>query len=96
MLTICMHPDSAVLRATAATTPVTRGVTAGGRRALFVSDAAHRMDAAARDALSAMTTAIREDDARGLRRVLKVAPTNTVALRRRLADDAVARGGYFL
>jgi len=29
-----------------------------------------------------------------LRRVLKATPVNTVALRRRLADEIVARGGY--
>jgi hypothetical protein len=29
-----------------------------------------------------------------LRRLLKVTPVNAVALRRRLADEAVARGGY--
>jgi hypothetical protein len=29
-----------------------------------------------------------------LRRVLKVTPINTTALRRRLADEAVARCGY--
>jgi hypothetical protein len=29
-----------------------------------------------------------------LRRLLKVPPTNTVALRRRLADATVARGAY--
>jgi hypothetical protein len=30
----------------------------------------------------------------GLRRLLKVTPINTVALRRRLADTAVERRGY--
>jgi hypothetical protein len=30
----------------------------------------------------------------GLRRVLKVTPIDAVTLRRRLADEAVARGGY--
>jgi hypothetical protein len=30
----------------------------------------------------------------GLRRFLKTAPTNAVALRRRLADEAVLRGTY--
>ena len=29
-----------------------------------------------------------------LRRLLKVAPVNTVAMRRRLADATVARAGY--
>jgi hypothetical protein len=30
----------------------------------------------------------------GLRRVLKVTPTNAVALRRRLAEETVAQGAY--
>jgi hypothetical protein len=30
----------------------------------------------------------------GLRRLLKVTPVNTAALRRRLADETVARGAY--
>jgi len=29
-----------------------------------------------------------------LRRLLKVTPINTVALRRRLSEEAVSRGGY--
>ena len=29
-----------------------------------------------------------------LRRLLKVMPVNTVVMRRRLADETVARGGY--
>ena len=29
-----------------------------------------------------------------LRRLLKVSPVNTVAIRRRLADEAVTRAGY--
>ena len=54
-----------------------------------------RIDASARQALAAMAEG---DTLRtmlaALRRLLKVTPVNTVALRRRLADEAVARGGY--
>jgi alkylation response protein AidB-like acyl-CoA dehydrogenase len=62
---------------------------------VFVNDAALRIDAAARQALAAMTDG---DTLRtmlaGLRRLLKVTPINTVVLRRRLSDEAVARGAY--
>ena len=61
----------------------------------FVSDAAQRIEVAARSALAAMAEG---DTLRtllaALRRVLKVAPVNTVALRRQLADAAVSRAGY--
>ena len=62
---------------------------------VFVSDAALRIEVSARQALAAMTEgdALRTTLA-ALRRVLKVTPINAVALRRRLADEAVARGGY--
>ena len=63
----------------------------------FVNDAAQRVEQAARSALAAMAEG---DTLRtllaALRRVLKVTPVNTVVLRRRLADAAVARGGYIL
>ena len=62
---------------------------------VFVNDAAFRIDASARQALAAMADG---DTLRmmlaALRRLMKVAPINTVALRRRLADETVARGGY--
>ena len=62
---------------------------------MFVNDAAMRIDAAARQALATMTEG---DTLRtmlaALRRVLKVSPINTTALRRRLADATVAHGGY--
>jgi alkylation response protein AidB-like acyl-CoA dehydrogenase len=64
---------------------------------VFVHDAAMRVDQAARSALSAMADG---DTLRtllaALRRLLKPAAVNTVALRRTLADSAVARGGYIL
>jgi alkylation response protein AidB-like acyl-CoA dehydrogenase len=63
----------------------------------FVNDAAQRIEMAARSALAAMAEG---DTLRtllaALRRVLKTSPINTVALRRRLADAAVAGGGYML
>src|SRR5262245_5796023 len=61
----------------------------------FVNDAALRIEASARQALAAMAEG---DTLRtmlaALRRLLKVTPANTVVLRRRLADETVARGGY--
>ncbi len=61
----------------------------------FVSDAAGRIDGAARSALAAMAEgdALRTHLA-ALRRLLKVPPVNTVAIRRRLADQTVERTGY--
>ena len=61
----------------------------------FVSDAAVRIETAARSAIAAMAEGdtLRTHLA-ALRRLLKVNPVNTVAIRRRLADEAVARGGY--
>ena len=61
----------------------------------FVNDAAVRIESAARAALAAMTEGdtLRTHLA-ALRRLLKVSPVNTVAIRRRLADEAVTRGGY--
>jgi alkylation response protein AidB-like acyl-CoA dehydrogenase len=88
--------DSAVLRAQAA------GSSASGRPSfhadaarVFVRDAALRIETCARQALAAML----EGDAlraalAGLRRLLKTVPVNTVSIRRRLADEAVVRGGY--
>jgi alkylation response protein AidB-like acyl-CoA dehydrogenase len=88
--------ESATLRAIAA-------MDAGAPRAslhadaarVFVNDAAMRIEITARQALAAMLDG---DTLRtmlaGLRRVLKVAPINTVVARRRLADATVERGGY--
>jgi alkylation response protein AidB-like acyl-CoA dehydrogenase len=88
--------ESAVLRAMAASD-------AGAARAslhadaarVFVSDAAMRIEASSRQALAAM---LEGDTLRttlaGLRRLFKLMPANTTAMRRRLADEAVARGGY--
>ena len=60
-----------------------------------VNDAAGRVEIATRNALAAMTDG---DTLRtllaALRRVMKVTPVNTVALRRRVADAVVDRKGY--
>jgi len=90
--------ESAVLRAQQAA--------AGGEQSaslqevaarVYVNDAAQRLEAAARSALAGMSEG---DTLRtllaALRRVLKVAPINTIALRRVLADAAIQKGGYIL
>ena len=88
--------ESAVLRARGAiaATHAAADLHEAAARA-FVSDAALRIEVAARSALAAMAEG---DTLRtllaALRRVLKVAPVNTVALRRQLADAAVSRAGY--
>jgi alkylation response protein AidB-like acyl-CoA dehydrogenase len=62
---------------------------------VYVNDAAMRVEASAKTALAAMAEG---DELRtllaALRRLLKVTPINTVALRRQLADAAVERRGY--
>jgi len=54
-----------------------------------------RIDASARQALAAT---VEGDTLRAmlaaLRRLLKLMPSNTALMRRRIADEAVARGGY--
>ena len=86
--------ESVVHRALAAGESGAGALQADAARA-FVNDAAVRIETAARAALAAMTEgdALRTHLA-ALRRLLKVSPVNTVAIRRRLADEAVARGGY--
>jgi alkylation response protein AidB-like acyl-CoA dehydrogenase len=88
--------ESAVLRARAASDDRAKAAALQVDAArVFVNDAALRIEASARQALAAMSDG---DSLRtllaALRRVLKVTPINTVALRRRLADETVARGGY--
>jgi alkylation response protein AidB-like acyl-CoA dehydrogenase len=89
--------ESAVLRAKAAAE--SRQAHADLHEAaaqVFVSGAFHRIDVSAKEGLAAMA----EGDAlrtllAALRRILKITPVNTVALRRRLAD-AVGTRGYIL
>src|SRR4051812_8173844 len=86
--------ESAVLRAQAAAGSSKAALHADAAR-VFVNDAAMRIDASARQALAAT---LEGDTLRtmlaGLKRLLKVAPINTVAARRRLADATVERGSY--
>jgi len=88
--------DSAVLRAesVAASQSSDASLHADAAR-LFVGGAAMRVESCARQALAAMTEG---DGLRtalaALRRLAKFTPVNGVVLRRRLADEAVRRGGY--
>ena len=90
--------ESAVLRASEAVKSRRRDAALHEAAArTFVNDAGQRIQAAAANALAAMA----EGDMlrtllAALRRVLKAAPINTVALRRTLADATVLRGGYIL
>lgn len=82
--------DSAVLRASASGNALQIDAAR-----VFVSDAGMRIEASARQALAIMA----EGDAlrtmmAALRRLFKAPPVNTAVLRRRIADEAVSRGGY--
>ena len=88
--------DSAVLRAQSALGSRNQRASLHADAArVYVNDAAMRIDSAARQALAAMAEG---DTLRtmlaALRRLMKIAPVNTVAMRRRLADETVARGRY--
>ena len=90
--------ESAVLRARAASAAAHphAGLHEAAART-FVNDAAQRLEGAARSALAAMA----DGDAlrillAALRRVLRVTPVDTVALRRHLAEATVERGRYIL
>ena len=82
--------ESTLLRASAAGGPLHE---AAAR--VFINDAAARVEAAAKDALAAMTEGdmLRTLTA-ALRRLLKVTPVNTVALRRELAAALADRRVY--
>jgi len=91
--------ESAVLRAQAAAHggPVSVATPDLHRDAavVYVHEAAGRIELAARHCLAAMADGdVLRTHLAALRRLLKVTPANTVALRRRLAEAAVARGGY--
>jgi alkylation response protein AidB-like acyl-CoA dehydrogenase len=85
--------ESALLRAAAA--GASRASLHADAARTFVNDAAARIETAARQALAVMTSG---DTLRtmlaGLRRLAKFVPLDTVTMRRRLADETVARGGY--
>ncbi|MEI6666807.1 MAG: acyl-CoA dehydrogenase family protein [Acidobacteriota bacterium] len=62
---------------------------------VFVHDAVARVDLNARQALAALADGdMLRTHLAALRRLLKPGPVNTIALRRRLADATVAKGGY--
>jgi alkylation response protein AidB-like acyl-CoA dehydrogenase len=103
---VLMHIADMVMDLFAAESAVLRASAASGRQAgrasqhvdaarVFVNDASMRIDASARQALAAT---VEGDTLRtmlaALRRLNKVTPINTAALRRKLADDTVARGSY--
>jgi alkylation response protein AidB-like acyl-CoA dehydrogenase len=88
--------ESAALRAQAAwSQPSPRAALHVDAARVFVNDAAMRIDVSARQALATMVDG---DTLRtmlaALRRLLKVVPVNTTAMRRRLADATVERGAY--
>jgi alkylation response protein AidB-like acyl-CoA dehydrogenase len=90
--------ESAVLRALQAATDAKNTAELQTDAAcVYVSDAAARIECAARSALAAMAEGdtLRMNLA-ALRRLLKVTPVNTVVMRRRLADAVVDRAGYML
>jgi hypothetical protein len=82
--------DSVVIRATEARTPLHAAAACA-----FVTDAAGRVEMAARDALAGMAEG---DTLRtllaALKRLMKVAPANAIALRRQLADAVAERRVY--
>src|SRR6516164_3277418 len=103
---VLMHAADILMDVFAAESAVLRAEATSSRKAgnaslhvdaarVFVNDAALRIDASAKQALAATVDG---DMLRmmlaGLRRLIKVTPVNTAALRRRLADETVARGAY--
>jgi alkylation response protein AidB-like acyl-CoA dehydrogenase len=96
MLMETFGAESALLRALAAdggAAPRASHHAAAAR--IYVNDAAMRVEASARQALASI---VEGDTLRtmlaALRRLFKQLPVNTAALRRTLADEAVARGAY--
>jgi len=96
ILTDTYAAESAMLRARDA---VTRKVSNAEMHQLAasvtVNEAAGRIELAARSALAAMAEGdVLRTQLAALRRLMKITPVNTVAMRRQLADAAVAQGGY--
>ncbi len=88
--------ESAVLRARDAAARKLQNAEAHADAArITTNEAAGRIELAARSCLAAMAEGdtLRTQLA-ALRRLMKVTPVNTVAMRRRLADATAARGGY--
>jgi alkylation response protein AidB-like acyl-CoA dehydrogenase len=89
--------ESALLRAVRVAHDTTNGsadLQADAAR-VYIHEAAGRIELAARHCLAAVGEGdILRTQLAALRRLLKVAPINLVAVRRRLADAAVVKGGY--
>ena len=88
--------ESAVLRAIAAANGKAQDAALhADAAAVFTHEAAGRIELNARAALAAMAEGdVLRTQLAALRRLLKVTPANTVAMRRRLADATVAKGAY--
>ncbi|MDH4064186.1 MAG: acyl-CoA dehydrogenase family protein [Acidobacteriota bacterium] len=88
--------ESAVLRAIAAAAGTTPDAALqADAAAVFTHEAAGRVELNARAALAAMAEGdVLRTQLAALRRLLKVTPANTVAMRRRLADATTAKGAY--
>ncbi len=88
--------ESAVLRAQDASARALANLEAHlDATRISVNEAAGRIELAARSCLAAMADGdVLRTQLAALRRLLKVTPANTVAMRRRLADATVAKGGY--
>jgi hypothetical protein len=88
--------ESAVLRARdAAARKVSNAEMHQLAASVSVNEAAGRIELGARSALAAMADGdtLRTQLA-ALRRLMKITPVNTVAMRRQLADATVSAGGY--
>jgi alkylation response protein AidB-like acyl-CoA dehydrogenase len=85
--------ESALLRASSA--PGAAAALHIDAASIFINDAALRLEVLARQMLAAMSDGdtLRTNLA-ALRRLLKVAPIDTVSRRRRIADETVRRGSY--
>jgi alkylation response protein AidB-like acyl-CoA dehydrogenase len=85
--------ESVLLRASSASGPL--APLQADAAAIFINDAAARVDASAKHLLAAMAEGdtLRTHLA-ALRRLLKVTPIDTVRRRRRIADETVRRGSY--
>ena len=88
--------ESAVLRAQdAAGRKLSNAELHADAARVAVNEAAGRIELSARNALAAMADGdVLRTQLAALRRLMKITPVNTVVMRRRLADAAVAKGGY--
>ena len=95
ILTDTYSAESAVLRAQAAAGKQSNADLHQDAARVAVNESAGRIEIAARNALAAMADGdVLRTQLAALRRLMKVTPANTVAMRRRLADATVAKGAY--